>query len=1763
MKRKLIGGLLAAAMIFNLSMSMVPARQAEAAENPNLALNKTVTASSFEVERTNAEKAVDGDLDTRWGTAENKAVDEWIEIDLGEAQNIKQININFERTDANQNILGYKVELKNDGDYEQVHIKNERAKQKEVIQLETAKQARYVKVTILDANGGLNPVWENVSIAELEVYSELIEEADATPDTNHMSNATVTASTNEVAALSPDKVKDGKFGRQDRWASTDADSDKWLNSEFAGLTSVKEIHIYLFTRDVAPMPSNVQSFDIKYTDKDGNEQLLKSITNEVKDDGFETDLRIRLDEAVEAKSIKLCNFVVKGNQYPGVSVVELEVYSNDQEEQVTLDSVVKALEEKNDLTIEDALPTAEELGVPEGYTVKFNCADYEQLVVKGEDDEISITRPLTNKTVQISYTVTEDATDESTKVTADIPHTVKGMNEQAEDKNAKPVIIPEIAEWYSDSTAKLAVSDITKVRYDDASLETVVNEFVADYEDFTGVKLTSEQGKEAKNAFNFSIDASDKQLGEEGYTMDIQDDRVLVKSESITGNMYGMQTILQMYKQDTDGFAVGQMRDYPRFETRGFLFDVARKPVSMEMIKEVSRTMRYYKMNDYQVHLSDNYIFLEQYGKGDQENEAFKAYEAFRLESGLTNEAGKSPTAQDYSISKADFREFIQSERALGMKIVPEIDVPAHSTSFTKIWPELMVANKVSPLNGNRPLVDHLDVSKPETVAKIKEIFDDYTKGSNPTFDSETTVHIGADEFLANYTAYREFVNAIVPHVKETNPTVRMWGGLTWIDDGKTEIIPEAIENVEMNLWSKDWADGKQMYDMGYKLINTIDSYGYMVPDGNMGRGSYKDLLNVNGVFNNFAPNLLSTRNGWQYVPSGDDQMMGAAFAIWSDNIDKSASGLTESDLYWRFFDAMPFYAEKTWAATGKEKESAANLTALAAKMGTGPRTNPYYQEDKTGSDYESYDFNKGNGLADGSENSRDLSLDGSTAKVENNALAIGGENSYATSPIEVLGNGNELSFDITLSDIAKPGDIIFEEDAAYGTHDIRIMEDGKLGFTRELYNYYFDYELPVGKKVNVKITVDQQVTKLYVDGEFVANATGKFIHNDIVKKENITAATFALPLERIGSKTNAIDAVIDNVVVSEIGEAEDTYNKAKWKGTATSENALYDGIEGPIELAFDNNPKTHWHTDWQQGTGQLDGTNSFEAEIDFRQKYTINEFSFTPRTDTASGRVTKADLYIKASEDGEWKKVAADQTFAADGSKKTFMFDVQEVQFVKFVAKDVEPYKNEKYVAVSEFDIADTSKLTYSVYVKAEEGGTVAGGKEAAMGEEVTVTATPNAKYHFVGWYDALDQEVSTEAEYTFTVTGHTSLIAKFEQDPIVTHTVSVDVNDTAMGTAAMDKTDGVYEEGTNASVTATANDGYEFVNWTDAGGNAVSTSNPYAFEVTADTALTANFKVKEVTPDPDEPTAEEVLKDIIAKGLIQDTLEADTKEFALPEVPEGFKISITKVNPEGIIGLDGKVTTPEKDTEIVVTITVTDADGNEASADVCVKAEGKSNPKQPEIIEGNNGVFEEGSNKPLEFRADIEIKNFKEVRVDGKVVDPSNYDVKEGSTIIIFKDSYLKTLAVGEHTISIVANDGKAAEGKFTVKAKTDSDNVDKSKLEKFYNECLAYYKEANHSEANWKAYQTALTEVKAVLDNPKATEKDVQKALNGLVDITKKMNKELENPTDVPKEPKPDSNGGKDTVKTGDATPIMMWTVLLAASGMVLVMRRKRVR
>ena len=103
-------------------------------------------------------------------------------------------------------------------------------------------------------------------------------------------------------------------------------------------------------------------------------------------------------------------------------------------------------------------------------------------------------------------------------------------------------------------------------------------------------------------------------------------------------------------------------------------------------------------------------------------------------------------------------------------------------------------------------------------------------------------------------------------------------------------------------------------------------------------------------------------------------------------------------------------------------------------------------------------------------------------------------------------------------------------------------------------------------------------------------------------------------------------------------------------------------------------------------------------------------------------------------------------------------------------------------------------------------------------------------------------------------------------------------------------------------------------------------------------------------LTEETHVPGAQEILNDILANNKIPSEVKAGTERLVLPEVPEGSKIEIVAVNPEGIIGLDGKVTTPENDTDVIVTIQVTDTNGATAKADVKVLVRGEKADPNPD---------------------------------------------------------------------------------------------------------------------------------------------------------------------------------------------------------------------
>lgn len=156
----------------------------------------------------------------------------------------------------------------------------------------------------------------------------------------------------------------------------------------------------------------------------------------------------------------------------------------------------------------------------------------------------------------------------------------------------------------------------------------------------------------------------------------------------------------------------------------------------------------------------------------------------------------------------------------------------------------------------------------------------------------------------------------------------------------------------------------------------------------------------------------------------------------------------------------------------------------------------------------------------------------------------------------------------------------------------------------------------------------------------------------------------------------------------------------------------------------------------------------------------------------------------------------------------------------------------------VANFNATTPDTYTVTTTANPTNGGTVTGSGSYTSGASVTVNATANNGFEFVNWTEN-GTSVSTNASYTFNITADRNLVANFSAIVPDTYTVTITANPTNGGTVTGG---GAYTAGSSVTVTATANNGFEFVNWTE-NGTAVSSNASYSFNITANRNLVANF--------------------------------------------------------------------------------------------------------------------------------------------------------------------------------------------------------------------------------------------------------------------------------------------------------------------------------
>nr|WP_320026900.1 InlB B-repeat-containing protein [uncultured Acetobacterium sp.] len=176
----------------------------------------------------------------------------------------------------------------------------------------------------------------------------------------------------------------------------------------------------------------------------------------------------------------------------------------------------------------------------------------------------------------------------------------------------------------------------------------------------------------------------------------------------------------------------------------------------------------------------------------------------------------------------------------------------------------------------------------------------------------------------------------------------------------------------------------------------------------------------------------------------------------------------------------------------------------------------------------------------------------------------------------------------------------------------------------------------------------------------------------------------------------------------------------------------------------------------------------------------------------------------------------------------------------------------NEDWINLAPITISATFKNTKGALIipLAEEylRGNIARGYhlDTIVGNQTTVEAIPGYGYEFTNWTDLKGNVISSDAVYTFTVTGDTVLIAHFKSNATVK--LSVTEQSVLQGKAILvgdviagEKT---VESGQYVMVYAVAYPGYQFLHWVNQNGLKVSNARSYLFRISEDTTLTAVFE-------------------------------------------------------------------------------------------------------------------------------------------------------------------------------------------------------------------------------------------------------------------------------------------------------------------------------
>jgi hexosaminidase len=209
----------------------------------------------------------------------------------------------------------------------------------------------------------------------------------------------------------------------------------------------------------------------------------------------------------------------------------------------------------------------------------------------------------------------------------------------------------------------------------------------------------------------------------ESYTLEVTASGIKLQASTPAGVLRGMETFLQLVALDSEGFYVPvvQIQDKPRFPWRGLLIDVCRHWMPAEVIKRNLDAMAAVKLNVLHWHLSED--------------------QGFRVESKTFPRLHGMGSDGNY-YAQEQVREIIEYARDRGIRVIPEFDMPGHSTAWFVGYPELASGPGPYQIERHWGIFDPcMDPTRNEVYAFLDKFIGEMAK-----LFADEYFHIGGDE---------------------------------------------------------------------------------------------------------------------------------------------------------------------------------------------------------------------------------------------------------------------------------------------------------------------------------------------------------------------------------------------------------------------------------------------------------------------------------------------------------------------------------------------------------------------------------------------------------------------------------------------------------------------------------------------------------------------------------------------------------------------------------------------------------------------------------------------------------------------------------------------------------------------------------------------------------------------------------------------------------------------------------------------------------